>query len=134
MIDPHEVIGAFIDGERVDSSELAQALAAPDGRDYLIDLLALRELVDDRALAGGREISRGPSPVRWSWLSLAAAVLIAVTFAGYAIGLRRGQIQLATGHEPIVAPQATSPLPAPAPTQVIRFERGVNWQEQIGGH
>jgi hypothetical protein len=134
MMDPHELIAALLDGERVDSSQLAQALAAPDGRDYLIDLLALRELVDNESPAVGREIGRRPSSFRWPWLPLAAAAMVTVTLAGYAIGLRRGHLDQAIRDVPFVAPQASNPLPAPAPTQVIRFQSGVNWQEQIGGH
>jgi hypothetical protein len=46
MTNDLEIIAAFIDGERVDASRLAQALVAPEGREYLVDLLALRELVE----------------------------------------------------------------------------------------
>ena len=40
-----EVVAAFVDGERVDAQTLKAALAQPDARDYLAELLALRELI-----------------------------------------------------------------------------------------
>ena len=46
MTDTIEVIAAFADGERVDADALKQALGESAGRDYLIDLLALREAVE----------------------------------------------------------------------------------------
>ena len=134
MSDSLEAIAAFVDGERVDPSLLDQALATPDGREYLIDLLALRELVEDRTLAGEREIVRREMSFRWPWLSLAAAVLAAVTLGGYMAGLRQGHVQEPGRSVQAISPQASNPLAPPAPTQVIRLQSGVNWQEQIGGH
>ena len=76
MLNAHEVIAAFIDGERVDSVQLAEALAESEGREYLIDLLALRELVDDDVvLADGREIVRKESLFSWPRLSIAATLM-----------------------------------------------------------
>ena len=51
MTDHHDIIAAFVDNEPVGAEDLAAALAAPEGRDYLIDLLVLRGFVGD---GGGR--------------------------------------------------------------------------------
>ena len=131
----YELIAAFADGERVDATELSRALAAPEGREYFIDLLALRELVDDDpALAGSREIARKEWPFGWQGLSLAAALLVTLTLGGYVAGLRQGRVREPSRDARIVPPQVSNPLAPPAPTQVIRLESGVNWREQIGGH
>jgi hypothetical protein len=45
MTEPYEVVAAFADGERVNADELKHALADAAGRDYLVDLLALRGIV-----------------------------------------------------------------------------------------
>jgi hypothetical protein len=39
MTDHHDVIAAFVDNEPVGAAELDAALATPEGREYLIDLL-----------------------------------------------------------------------------------------------
>ena len=40
-----QTIAAFIDGEPVAAEPLREALALPEGREYLIDLVALRGLI-----------------------------------------------------------------------------------------
>lgn len=45
----HEVISAFLDNEPFEPSALGAALADPEGRELLLDLLALRSLVSDDA-------------------------------------------------------------------------------------
>jgi hypothetical protein len=46
----HDVISAFLDNEPFDASELARALADPDGRELLLDLVAMRTLVRDESV------------------------------------------------------------------------------------
>jgi hypothetical protein len=46
MNETHEVISAFLDDEPFDASRLVEALSDPAGRDLLIDLIALRHLVE----------------------------------------------------------------------------------------
>ena len=41
----HDTISAFLDNEPFDPQELAAALAEPEGRELLLDLVALRALV-----------------------------------------------------------------------------------------
>src|SRR5215207_7245784 len=51
-----EVIDAFLDQERVDPEQLKAALATEDGRAYLVDFVAMREIASEHpqlpALAG----------------------------------------------------------------------------------
>ena len=56
--DQLQVIAAFADGERVDARELRAALADEAGREYLIELVAMREIVRD--IADGWMMLRTP--------------------------------------------------------------------------
>ena len=105
MTDMYEVIAAFADGERVEASALKEALADPAGREYLTDLVALREVVQ-RGEPSTLEIVR-PSrrPLRW----LAAAVM--------ALALGAGLFYTTTR-------DSNGP---PHPDRVITLERGVDW-------
>jgi hypothetical protein len=88
MTDTHSVISAFLDDEPFDALELGQALSDPDGRALLIDLVALRHLVqpDDSMTTAA------PAARTWSGslrpLLAAAAMLVALA-GGYFIGERR---------------------------------------------
>lgn len=90
MNDTHDVISAFLDDEPFDANELANALSQPNGRELLIDLVALRHVMNAEGqpvpvqLAGPQKHSR----LR-AWLP-AAAVLVALA-GGYFIGERRNQ-------------------------------------------
>lgn len=151
MTDHHDVIAAFVDQEPVNAQELSAALAAADGREYLIDLLVLRGLVQDVDVAGGLpKVAGGLQPAgtgvgpaagiagsahRRLWLSTAAAALVAV---GLSAGFLAGR---ATDARPPVidlpaqtASMPDSTAPAPAPTHVIRMEKGVDWNERSGGN
>ena len=78
-----ETIAAFIDGERVDPQALKRALAHEPGRDYLVELVAMRELVG--ATAPMNVVPKAPGPTRAWWIVSAAAVFIALV-GGLAIG------------------------------------------------
>jgi hypothetical protein len=111
-----DVISAFLDNEPFDARELSAVLATQEGRDLLIDLIALRSVVqppEQERTAGSR---RRPL---WMWAS-AAAVLLAL-FSGYQFG------RASDGATP--APGVTSAITAPEPTNVLKFEPGVNWTE-----
>ena len=140
-----EILDAFVDGERVDPQALKRALSDPDGRDYLIDILALREgirdgISDDVALqAIGPVRSTSEFRSRFRWLSAAAVIAVSL-LGGYVLGQQTGRPATTTSASAItsverpnvaVAPVAT--VPAPAPTHVIRLEPGVDWNEHIGG-
>ena len=105
MSNSNEVISAFLDDRPLDLQDLAATLEQPEGRALLIDLLALRRIVqpiDSVPLVPTAELSV------WSRLRpaiVAAAVLVALA-GGYFLGLRRA---------PAVAESA-----APAPTRVVQ--------------
>jgi len=105
MTDSYEVIAAFADGERVGADVLRQALGEPAGRDYLIDLLALREVVhvnEPRRLAAPRARS-----ARRRWL--AAAAVLFVIAGGVFLTFR----------------SADRP---PTPDRIVTLERGRDWR------
>lgn len=112
----HEVISAFLDNEPFDPRELADALATPDGRDLLLDIMAMRAIAQvpdvPVAAAPSRESHRG-----WRGWALAAAAVLVAGVAGYSFGRQS---------EPAQAQ-------APAATSVFTFEPGVNWNESSGG-
>ena len=126
MQDMEEIIGAFVDDERVDTDALKRALALPEGRDYLVELLAMRELV---AVPVASAIAQAPparTSLRWA-VAAAAAVLLTLSAAGgYVVGTRTGSVAPAT------VPATASSVP-PAPTSVIRLKSGVDWNERSGG-
>jgi hypothetical protein len=112
-----EVIAAFVDGERVDAEALKLALADAAGRDYLADIVSLREAVrlPDPAMTAIAPASMNAR----RWLATAALVVIGAG-TGFAIGH-----QFARG--------GASATAAPAPTRVIELKPGVNWHETGGG-
>jgi hypothetical protein len=122
MEDTFEVITAFVDGERVDPQALKDALSDSEGREYLIDIVALREAVSDRAVVAPA-LADSQRPLRY-WLAAAAVVLLSAA-SGYAVGAR-GVGEAATPSSTVVGRQ---PIEAPTPSRVIRFEQGVNWTE-----
>ena len=140
-----EVITAFADGERVDPRALRAALADEAGRDYLIDLVAMREIVGqaEAERAGGVTEAGAVSPVtddRPPWTpappralgrtrkavtGLAAVLAIAVGLAGYAIGQQRSQVVPVAVLPPLEADVIVALEAPPAPTQVIHLGSGV---------
>src|SRR5262249_62433775 len=100
----HGVISAFLDGEPCDARELADALGDAYGRELLVDLVALRQLVQTDGTHG-----RASSPV-WAKrpalraLAAVAAVLVALG-GGYLAGGYRRDVATAA------APPATRVVP-----------------------
>jgi hypothetical protein len=143
MTDHHDVIAAFVDNEPVGADDLDAALATPDGREYLIDLLVLRGLVSD-GLPGGlktagttgrAQTGAGHRSKSVVWLPVAAAALVAV---GLGAGFVAGRVLDRRAPEPppvAVVESAPVDVPsAPAPTHVIHMEKGVDWNERSGGN
>jgi hypothetical protein len=121
------VVESFLDGEPVDLQELKEALARPDAREHLIDVLALRRDVWasgphhwSAAHAGQRSGRKGVS-----WIAAAAGLAISLA-TGYAVGHQARASQLDAGVEVVL--DAATPVP-PQPTQVITLTPGVNWTE-----
>jgi hypothetical protein len=129
------VVDAFIDGEPVNGTALKHALAAAEARDYLVDLLVLRQSVGAMppfAVIGATERRRPlTGPARW----IAAAACVALgALGGYLAAQRQG---LFPPHAGAVAPTVEIDLSqsssAPAPTRVIQLEPGLNWKNPSGG-
>jgi hypothetical protein len=126
-------VAAFIDGEAVDGVQLNQALATDEGREYLVDLLALRQCVSTmgplRLLATPRR-ARPPAAGRQvaeRWAAVAAFAVLA-SLGGFLVGERAGvaaEVQSPQSAVEVVA--AFDPAPrAPQPTRVIQLRAGVN--------
>jgi hypothetical protein len=107
MSSTHEVISAFLDDEPFDSSQLAEALSDPAGRDLLIDLIALRHLAQTDGKEAPASIDRAPWRSSLRALAAAAAVLVALA-GGYLAGARRNEAAMSA------APAATRVVQAPA--------------------
>ena len=138
----YEIIDALVDGERLDPEALERALAEAGGRDYLIDVLALRDALAQTTPAVQPAITARIVRPTWqraiAWPA-AAAVLVGSLAAGFAAGYRFAGAASQSGaamqaQSPAIEPTAQAPGPsAPAPTRVIRLESGVDWQEGTGG-
>jgi hypothetical protein len=125
------VVAALADGERVDPAALKVALDDPGVRNYLVDLIALRQTVataGDLPPARGRERGRLYSSI--GWLSAAAAIVVSLT-AGYLAGQRTVQTAPAPSVETVV--DFSGSASAPKPTRVVSLRPGVNWIERVEG-
>jgi hypothetical protein len=124
-----ELIAAFADGERVDTDALRTALADEAGRDYFIDLVAMREIV---AGTTGTTATSDPSrttgstrPSGRALVGLAAALVVAVGAAGYVVGHQRAHEVPVVVRPPLDADVVVSLEVPPAPTHVIRLDSPV---------
>lgn len=116
MSTTQDVISAFLDDEPFDGQELAAALSQPEGRELLLDMVALRHLTQPNV---AQMSVPGMAPHRPSTLrmALAAAAVIVAMAGGYFTGQRRGEIE------------ATA---APPATRIV--EASATWQDvPIGG-
>jgi hypothetical protein len=110
----HEVISAFLDNETFDPQALSAALADPEGRALLIDLLTLRRLAQPDEIDSAQPSGRSRAPGVGRLAAIAAALTLAVV-GGYQLGERSGVGQ-------------TDP---PAPTRVI--SSATAWQDVSQG-
>ena len=125
-----EVIDAFLDRERVEPEALSEALSTVEGRQYLVDLLALRELTTEQTPAADTSgTERQQSPRRW--LTMAAAILLGAA-GGYVAGGRLGApAEEHVRWSPVVI-EVVQPVSAPAPTQVIQLKPGPDARRRRG--
>jgi hypothetical protein len=103
MNSAHEVISAFLDDEPFDPEELADALSDPAGRTLLIDLIALRRIVQPNDAVPSLAAAKPARRPRWP-IAAAAAVLFLAVAGGYLLGERRSAI---------------SSSEAPPPTRIV---------------
>jgi hypothetical protein len=130
MTDRLDVIAAFADGEHVSAADLNAALAHEDARAYLIDVLALRGLLDGRPQLPVVNVG-SPARSRMRWFTAAAALIVAGVAGGYSAGRHAVTPASDASRAGVVA---AAPAGAPAPTHVFRMENGVNWNERTGGN
>lgn len=123
-----EVISAFVDDEPFDADVLSRALAEPAGRELLIDLIALRHVVNGNDLVPAAGATREARWRPWLVASVAATALLAFASAGYVIGERRTS-NAKDSVEAVTAPADA----APAPTRVIELKASVDRDEMSGG-
>jgi len=112
-----EVISAFVDDEPFDPDALGRALATDDGRQILLEFIALRHVIADDGAAVAPAVPVRPRS-RWPLWAAAAAVVVALA-GGFMAGRtleRRGQSDQ-----------------APAPTRTVELRPGVEWQFTNGG-
>jgi hypothetical protein len=132
--EPFAVVDAFLDGEQVDALASKHALATADGRDYLVDVLALRQS------AAGMGPTSFPVPASErrrtlaQWAAAAAAVALLAAALGYVVGERAGlSTDVAAAPRTVEAViDFSETVRAPEPTQVIRLTPGVNWTASRG--
>ena len=131
-MDQHlETIGAFFDGERVDSEELRAALATEEGRAYLVELAAMREIVAMPTVAAspGAHASAAHAGAAKIWpakMWLAAAAVVAIVgTTGFALGRVAVERRLA-----IERAEANK---APEPTREVPADAGVSWTSSSTG-
>ena len=124
------VVAALADGEPVDPAALRVALADPAVREYLIDLVALRQSVETLTQLPVQWRDRRAFGSRVAWLTAAAAVVISLT-AGYLAGQRTVQAAPAPNVETVV--DFSGSAAAPKPTRVVTLRPGVNWTEKVEG-
>jgi hypothetical protein len=113
-----DVISAFLDNEPFDAHELSAALADPAGRAALVDLIALRGLVQSDA--GTMPIAYARARRPWRLIAAGIALPIALV-AGYGLGWRAAAGQAAGIEEDT----------PPAPTRVIT---NLEWTSGKGGN
>jgi hypothetical protein len=97
MTDTHEVISAFLDGEAFEPTALGDALAEPGGRALLIDLIALRHLVQEGPVMRRTVEQRR---IRRIAVAVAAAAVLVASVGGYALGQRHRSADADTPPEP----------------------------------
>jgi hypothetical protein len=116
----HETISAFIDNEPFDPNALGQSLSTTEGRELLIDLIALRHLVATDATVAPHATTR-VARTNWRTLGAVAAIVCLAVSGGYFAGHRTSA--------PVSAPRAEQ---APAPTRVIDLKPGIDWHPTQG--
>lgn len=119
-----ETLGAFIDGERVDADALRAALSIDEGRAYLVELAAMREIVAMTSIAAAPAPRSSARSVKF--LLVAAAMIAVVGAAGFALG--RAEVERRVAVERAEANQA------PAPTREVPAEAGVSWSSSTGSN
>lgn len=123
------VVAALADGESVDPNALRAALDEPAVREYLVDLIALRQSVRTMPELPPAQWRERSFPSRVGWIAAAAAVAMSLT-AGYMAGQRTVQAAPMPSMETFI--DLGMDAPAPKPTRIVPLRPGVNWTERAG--
>jgi hypothetical protein len=130
----YEALAAWVDGEPVARTDVALALETREGRDYVLDLMALRRMVDATTpTLAAKATPRSARP--WPRFAAAAAAIVLCAAGGFAAGRLATPIQMASPGVPdaaVVPISSPAPVTAPAPTRVIRLDEGTSWRENGG--
>ena len=128
-----EALAAWVDGEPVARTEVAVALETPEGRDYVLDLMAIRHMVAVTTPVPTATVASSPGR-RWPAFAAAAAAVVLCAAAGFAAGRLVTPFQPASPERPdgVVPVSAPASIAAPAPTRVIRLDEGTSWRESGG--
>lgn len=116
----HEAISAFIDNEPFDTQALAESLSTSEGRELLIDLIALRHVVAADIVPEPRVADRS-ARYRWSRFAAVAAIVCLAVGGGYL-----------AGHRTATQSRVQSADTPPAPTRVIDLKPGIDWHPTRG--
>lgn len=123
-----EALAAWVDGEPVSRTDVAGALETSEGRDYVLDLMALRRMVSQTTPS---LVTPSGTRTRRQWPMIAAAAAIVIAAGGFAAGrfLTPASPAVTVDTAPVATPASMS---APAPTRVIQLEESANWRESGG--
>ena len=113
MNNPHEVLSAFLDDELFDAAALRAALDDPQGRDLLIDLIALRQLAQPAAVTPTAVSARSAPAQRQFGIWIAAAALVFATATGFVAGRGVASQSARPADAVITAPPATRVIATP---------------------
>ncbi len=127
----YEIISAFADHESVDPRRLGDALSDEEGRRYLVELLALRALIDETDETQAESVSRpsfapGRGKSAWpTWMGAVAAALV-LGLGSFAMGMQAGKQDARV--------TAVAEQRPPEPQRVIELREGIEWHQGTGGN
>jgi hypothetical protein len=133
MDDQLEALAAWVDGEPVARTDVAFALETREGRDYVLDLMALRRMVDVTTPSLAAKATPRQAR-RWPALAAAAAIVLCAA-GGFAAGRFAGADRTGTTDAPAsigAAISAPASITAPVPTRVIQLKEDTSWRESGG--
>ena len=131
-----EALAAWVDGEPVARTDVALALETREGRDYELDLMAIRHMVNVSTPAlvvdsTGAVPQQQPRP--WRGVLAAAAAVVLCAAGGFYAGRLVAPAPETEGPDATITPISTpASISAPAPTRVIQLEENTSWRESGG--